>query len=133
MYEALAKLGIESDSKWDPETMNPAVREAIQKGLEDGRAEMKKLSEGGIDAANFFGTRKRVGTNYMDRALGVYMGIFGNVKEVSVYLSMPADAEFILKNTRNCHGFYGASSMERLPTEIALVEQTKAFKALSFT
>jgi predicted TIM-barrel enzyme len=32
------------------------------------------------------------------------------------------------KNTKNCHGFYGASSMERLPTELALVEQTKAFK-----
>ena len=27
----------------------------------------------------------------------------------------PADAEFVLKNTKNCHGFYGASSMERLP------------------
>jgi predicted TIM-barrel enzyme len=48
-------------------------------------------------------------------------------------VSMPADAEYILKNTRNCHGFYGASSMERLPTEVALVEQTKAFKAISFT
>lgn len=48
-------------------------------------------------------------------------------------VSMPADAQFILNNTKNCHGFYGASSMERLPTEIALVEQTKAFKALSFT
>ena len=45
-------------------------------------------------------------------------------------VSMPADAQFILSNTRNCHGFYGASSMERLPTEVALVEQTKAFKAL---
>ena len=48
-------------------------------------------------------------------------------------VSMPNDAQFILSNTKNCHGFYGASSMERLPTEIALVEQTKAFKALSFT
>ena len=47
-------------------------------------------------------------------------------------VSMPADAQFILDNTRNCHGFYGASSMERLPTEIALVEQTKAFKGLTF-
>ena len=47
-------------------------------------------------------------------------------------VSMPSDAQFILSNTKNCHGFYGASSMERLPTEIALVEQTKAFKALSF-
>ena len=48
-------------------------------------------------------------------------------------VSMPADAQFILDNTKNCHGFYGASSMERLPTEVALVEQTRAFKALSFT
>jgi len=47
-------------------------------------------------------------------------------------VSMPADAQFILSNTKNCHGFYGASSMERLPTEVALVEQTRAFKGLSF-
>ena len=43
----------------------------------------------------------------------------------------PADAEFILKNTRNCHGFYGASSMERLPTEVALTEQTRRFKRIT--
>jgi predicted TIM-barrel enzyme len=42
----------------------------------------------------------------------------------------PADAEFLLKNTKNCHGFYGASSMERLPTERALTEQTRKFKAI---
>jgi hypothetical protein len=93
MYEALAKLGIEPGSRWDAATMEPAVLEAMQMGLEDGRAELKQLSEGGVDAAKFFGPRSRVGTNYMDRALGVYMGIFGNVKEVSVYLSMPADAD----------------------------------------
>lgn len=45
-------------------------------------------------------------------------------------VAMPDDAEFVLKNTRNCHGFYGASSMERLPTEIALVEQTRKFKEI---
>ena len=43
---------------------------------------------------------------------------------------MPEDAEFVLKNTKNCHGFYGASSMERLPTEIALTEQTRLFKQI---
>jgi len=45
-------------------------------------------------------------------------------------VAMPEDAEFVLKNTKNCHGFYGASSMERLPTEVALTEQTKRFKAI---
>jgi predicted TIM-barrel enzyme len=47
-------------------------------------------------------------------------------------VSSPEDASFILKNTRNCHGFYGASSMERLPTEIALTEQTRKFKSITF-
>jgi predicted TIM-barrel enzyme len=45
-------------------------------------------------------------------------------------VAMPEDANFILKNTSNCHGFYGASSMERLPTELALTEQTRAFKRI---
>jgi predicted TIM-barrel enzyme len=44
----------------------------------------------------------------------------------------PADAEFILRNAKNCHGFYGASSMERLPTERAMTEQTRKFKAIAF-
>lgn len=47
-------------------------------------------------------------------------------------IAMPEDAQYVLRNTKNCHGFYGASSMERLPTEVALVEQTKRFKALRF-
>lgn len=47
-------------------------------------------------------------------------------------ISMPNDAEYVLKRTKNCHGFYGASSMERLPTEIALVEQTRKFKSIEF-
>lgn len=45
-------------------------------------------------------------------------------------VAQPADAGYVLENTDNCHGFYGASSMERLPAEVALTEQTKAFKAL---
>lgn len=47
-------------------------------------------------------------------------------------VSMPEDAAYVLRNTKNCHGFYGASSMERLPTEVALTQQTRAFKAISF-
>src|SRR5919202_4854299 len=42
----------------------------------------------------------------------------------------PADADFIMKNTRHCHGFYGAPSMERLPVERALTEQVRKFKAI---
>ena len=45
-------------------------------------------------------------------------------------ISQPEDATFILKNCPECHGFYGASSMERLPVETALTEQTRKFKAV---
>lgn len=45
-------------------------------------------------------------------------------------VAMPDDADYVLKNTESCHGFYGASSMERLPTEVAMTEQTRAFKRI---
>ena len=45
-------------------------------------------------------------------------------------ISEPADADFIMKATRTCHGFYGASSMERLPVERALTDQVRRFKAI---
>ena len=47
-------------------------------------------------------------------------------------IAMPDDAGYILKRTKNCHGFYGASSMERLPVEMALTKQTQDFKKLQF-
>ncbi|MCU0635245.1 MAG: phosphoenolpyruvate hydrolase family protein [Gemmatimonadaceae bacterium] len=46
-------------------------------------------------------------------------------------IAMPDDATFILAHCPDCHGFYGASSMERLPTETALTEQTRRFKAIT--
>ena len=46
-------------------------------------------------------------------------------------IALPDDAQYILANCPQCHGFYGASSMERLPTEVALTEQTRRFKAIS--
>ncbi len=47
-------------------------------------------------------------------------------------ISEPEDAEYVLRNCKHVNGFYGASSMERVPTEIALTEQTRKFKNLSF-
>jgi predicted TIM-barrel enzyme len=45
-------------------------------------------------------------------------------------IATPDDARFILAQCPNCNGFYGASSMERLPTEQALVETTRQFKKI---
>ena len=46
-------------------------------------------------------------------------------------IATPDDAAYILKHCPTCNGFYGASSMERLPTEVALTETTRRFVAIT--
>lgn len=48
-------------------------------------------------------------------------------------IAMPDDAAFILRRTKGVHGFYGASSMERLPTETAITEQVRRFTSISLS
>jgi len=45
-------------------------------------------------------------------------------------IAMPEDARYVLDRVPACHGFYGASSMERLPVEIAIKAQVESFKGL---
>jgi predicted TIM-barrel enzyme len=47
-------------------------------------------------------------------------------------IAAPEDAQYVLARTRGIHGFYGASSMERLPVERALTDQVRQFKAIRF-
>jgi predicted TIM-barrel enzyme len=47
-------------------------------------------------------------------------------------IAMPDDAQYLLGRTRGVHGFYGASSMERLPVEQAITNQVTQFKAIRF-
>lgn len=46
-------------------------------------------------------------------------------------ISMPDDAAYVLSRADCCHGFYGASSAERLPAETAIRNQIKTFKSIS--
>ena len=48
-------------------------------------------------------------------------------------VAMAADAEFVIQIAKNCHGFLGASSMERLPTEIAIARTAREFKDIRTT
>ena len=45
-------------------------------------------------------------------------------------VSSPDDMRFVLERSTHCAGFYGASSMERLPTEIAMTRHVETFKAI---
>ena len=46
-------------------------------------------------------------------------------------IAAPDDAQYILNTSRHCNGFYGASSMERLPVETAITERTRQFRGLT--
>jgi predicted TIM-barrel enzyme len=46
-------------------------------------------------------------------------------------IATPEDARYILQHCPGCNGFYGASSMERLPTEVALTETTRRFTQIT--
>jgi predicted TIM-barrel enzyme len=45
-------------------------------------------------------------------------------------IATPEDAAYVLQTSTTCHGFYGASSLERLPTETALTDTTRSFKRI---
>jgi predicted TIM-barrel enzyme len=47
-------------------------------------------------------------------------------------IAEPEDAAYVLSRTKGVAGFFGASSMERLPTERALTEQVRKFKQVRF-
>ncbi len=47
-------------------------------------------------------------------------------------ISEPEDAAYVLQRTKGVVGFFGASSIERLPTEVAITQQVKDFKAIAF-
>lgn len=47
-------------------------------------------------------------------------------------ISEPEDAEYVLQKTTGVNGFYGASSMERLPVEVAITEHMRKFKEIRF-
>jgi len=47
-------------------------------------------------------------------------------------IAEPEDAQYILNNTKGIVGFFGASSIERLPTEKAITDQVKSFKKMTF-
>jgi predicted TIM-barrel enzyme len=45
-------------------------------------------------------------------------------------ISLPADAQYVIERVPGCHGFYGASSMERLPVEAAIKARVEEFKSI---
>ena len=95
-------------------------------------AHMGLTTKGAIGATTALNLEESVGAvqAICDAAQGVN-------KEVIVLchggpISEPEDAEYVLQHTQGVNGFYGASSMERLPVEVAITNHIEKFKAITF-
>ncbi|MCK5834194.1 MAG: DUF1254 domain-containing protein [Lentisphaeria bacterium] len=92
MYAKLASIGLKMGATLDAVKSNPKLLKAFKDGIADARAQFKSRSQKPYDPADFFATRKVVGTDYINRAMGVYLGIFGNTTDQSVYLTEVGDS-----------------------------------------
>ncbi|WP_380053853.1 DUF1254 domain-containing protein [Falsihalocynthiibacter sp. SS001] len=91
-YENLADLGIVRGEAFDSASLDAEMAEGLQSGIDAARNQLQEWGDNITDAASFFNTREVVGDDYQARATGVYAGIFGNSSDISVYLTVQADA-----------------------------------------
>ena len=91
VQDRMAKIGLGAGKPWNAAAAGDDVRAAIAAGMQDALAELKKGSTHITDPSLFFRSRKDLNKDYFDRALGVYVGMFGNVKKVSVYFATAKD------------------------------------------
>jgi predicted TIM-barrel enzyme len=105
--------------------------------------EARKMSEAGADvlvAHMGLTTSGSIGAG-SGKSLDDCMGLIQQIRDEAVKIkgdiivlchggpiAKPEDAEYVISRTNGVHGFYGASSMERLPVEEAITNITKTFK-----
>ena len=130
----LVRLAREKDLLTTPYVFNPDDARAMARAGADIIVAHMGLTTGGSIGADTALT--------LGGCVGEINAIAAAAREVSPEIIVlchggpiaePEDARFILANCPDCHGFYGASSMERLPVEKALVAQTQAFKNLNIS
>ena len=130
--EMIAKAH-ELDLMTTPYVFNPAEAEEMTRAGADMIVAHMGVTVGGtVGAASSKTLKQCVGE--VDRIAEAAMRVRPDVLILchGGPIAAPNDAEFMMRNCRYCHGFYGASSMERLPVETALTEHVRRFKALKF-
>lgn len=98
LMQRFAKIGIAPGETFDPSTLPPATREAIEQGVADGKAALAAAEKHTTSSFDLFGTRQDLNGDYTKRAVAAAMGIYGNTKEEAVYVGthMNADHEQLI-------------------------------------
>ncbi len=124
-------LAHELDLLTTPYVFNPEEAKAMTRaGADVIVAHMGLTTKGSIGAKTAKTLRQTV-----DEVQEIHDAAQGERDDVLVIchggpISEPDDAQYILENTEGVVGFFGASSVERLPTEVAITQQVRKFKSL---
>jgi hypothetical protein len=91
VHDRAAKIGIVAGKSWDASSFDSDVSAAIAAGMKDALLQMKEAATKITDPGLFFRSRRDLNKDYFNRAVGVLAGIFGNVRNVSVYFAIAKD------------------------------------------
>ncbi|WP_260858795.1 DUF1254 domain-containing protein [Paraburkholderia sp. BCC1885] len=93
LMQRFAKIGIAPGAAFDPATLPPATRDAIEQGVADGKAALADAEKHTTSSYDLFGSREDLHGDYMKRAVAAAMGIYGNTKEEAVYVGTRVNAD----------------------------------------
>jgi len=93
-----AKIGIGGDLDFDPDTLSPEMKKAIQQGMADAWTEFDafkktEIDTGKVTAGDMLGSRKLIDGRWIYRMGGTIMGIYGNSKQEAMYPILTVDAD----------------------------------------
>ncbi|MFE5580009.1 DUF1254 domain-containing protein [Kitasatospora sp. NPDC056531] len=88
----LADLGIDGRGEFEPATLPLDVRAEVERGIADGRARLERAAAELHDTNALFGTRERIGADFLHQALGARLGLYGLPAEEAWSGGWTADA-----------------------------------------
>jgi hypothetical protein len=98
VMERFARIGVGARKAFDPQTLSPEMRVAIQGGMADAWATFKEykvteLDTGKVSSGSGFGTREHLKNNFLNRMAAAALGIYGNSQEEAIYPAYFVDAD----------------------------------------
>jgi hypothetical protein len=93
LMQRFAKIGIAPGKPFEAAKLDPATREALERGVADGKQALAAAEKSTTSSFGLFGSRADQKNNYMTRAVAAAMGIYGNTKEEAVYVGYRVDAD----------------------------------------
>jgi hypothetical protein len=91
LRERFAKIGIVPGKPFSLEGRSPEERNAIEAGVKEGVDDVTKAINGATSSAGLLGSKEEIGDNYLNRAAGVGVGIFGNSPAEAIYVGATLD------------------------------------------